>query len=88
MAQVQQSFVNRKDGPIYISVEPWPECFELEPGERLTLVWNGPGSGDLIEIVVINHRELQVFPNGDIDQIQYLIDGKDAEARSWTFKHC
>ena len=87
MAQVQQSFVNRKDGPIYVSVEPWPECFELEPGERLTLIWDGPVSDDLIVVEFINDRELVVWPNGDIDRIQYLIDGKDAEDRTWTFKH-
>ena len=87
MARVQQSFANRKDGPIYVSVEPWPECFELEPGERLTLIWDGPASGDLIDIEFINDRELVVWPNGDINRIQYLIDGKDAEQRSWTFKH-
>jgi hypothetical protein len=46
MAKVQQSFSNNKDGPIYVSMEPWPECFELEPGEKLTLIWNASESGD------------------------------------------
>ena len=46
MARTQQTFVNDKDGPIYVSVEPWPECFESEPKDRLALIWDGPASGD------------------------------------------
>jgi hypothetical protein len=87
MARTQQSFKNGKDGPIYISVEPWPECFELEPGEKLTLIWDAPESGDAVEIHFINERELAVFPNGEIDEIEFLIDGKVAQDRSWSFKH-
>ncbi len=87
MSKVQQSFQNLKDSPIYVSVEPWPECFELEPGEKLTLVWDAPESGDVAQIDFINERELVVWPNGEIDDIKFLIDGEDVEARSWTFKH-
>lgn len=87
MARIQQTFSNEKDSPIYVSVEPWPECFELEPGEKLTLIWNGPEDGDAAVVGFINERELVVWPNGDIDEIKFLIDGQDAEARSWTFKH-
>ena len=87
MAKVQQSFQNNTDSPIYVSVEPWPECFELEPGEKLTLVWDAPESGDVAQIDFINERELVVWPNGEIDDLKFLIDGKEAEARSWTFKH-
>lgn len=84
---MQQTFLNGRDGPIYVSVEPWPECFELEPGEKLTLIWDGPATGDAAQIDFINERELVIWPNGKIDTIKYLIDGKEAEARSWTFKH-
>jgi hypothetical protein len=87
MAQTQQTFVNRKDGPIYVSVEPWPQCFELEPGDRLTLIWDGPATGDTIETEFINERELVVWPNGSIDGIRYLLNDEPGEDRSWTFKH-
>lgn len=87
MAKVQQTFRNDKDSPIYVSVEPWPECFELEPGEELTLIWDAPDSGETAQINFINERELIVWPNGDIDKIQYLINDEEAEGRSWTFKH-
>ena len=60
MAKVQQSFSNNKDGPIYVSMEPWPECFELEPGEKLTLIGNAPESGGAAQIDFINERELVV----------------------------
>ena len=38
MPFAQQTFVNEQSGPIYISVEPWPWCYELEPTEKLTLI--------------------------------------------------
>jgi hypothetical protein len=87
MAKTQQTFGNDKDGPIYISVEPWPQCFELEPGDKLTLIWDAPVTGDAIEINIINDRELVVWPNGEIDDIQYLFNGEPGKDRSWVFKH-
>lgn len=87
MPQTQQSFVNRKDGPIYVSVEPWPQCFELETGDKLTLVWDAAKTGDTLLIEFINDRELVVWPEGSIDDIRYFINGEPGEDRSWTFKH-
>ncbi len=87
MPQMQQTFVNKKDGPIYISVEPWPECFELEPGDRLTLVWDARSTGEAAQIDFINERELVVDPWGAIDQMQFLINGEPAQERSWDFRH-
>lgn len=87
MAQIQQSFVNEKDEPIYISVEPWPQCFELEQGDKLTLIWDADAVGDVIQVDFINERELVVWPNGNIDEIRYLFNGEPGEDRSWSFKH-
>lgn len=87
MPQTQQTFVNRTENPIYISVEPWPECFELEPTQRFTIVWDAPDTGDTVEIDFINEHELVIWPSGKIDTIQFLIDDIDASDRSWTFKH-
>ncbi|QNQ10031.1 hypothetical protein [Sphingomonas alpina] len=87
MAQTQQSFVNKKDGPIYISVEIWPECFELEPGDKLTLIWDAPDKEDAAQVDFVNDRELVVWPNGEIDDMQFLINGEPAGDRSWVFKH-
>ena len=87
MARTQQTFVNDKDDPIYISVEIWPECFELEPGDKLTLIWNAAEGRDAAQINFINERELVVWPEGDIDEMQFLINGKPARDRSWDFKH-
>ena len=88
MARTQQSFVNRKDKPIYISVEMWPECFELEPGEKLTLIWDAPDQGEAVQIDFVNDLELVVWPNGNAEDMQFLIDDKPARSRSWAFKHC
>jgi len=85
MAQTKQTFGNDKDGPIYVSIEPWPECFELEPGDRLTLIWETPDAGDVMETYFINDNELVVWPN--VGEVQYLINDEPAQDRSWKFKH-
>ena len=85
--KTQQTFVNRKNGPIHVSVEPWPDCFELEPGEKLTLVWDAKEVGDAAEVHFINDNELVIFPDGDLSTVKYMMDGQDAESRSWSFKH-
>lgn len=87
MAQMQQTFVNKRDGPIYISVEPWPECFELEPGDRLTLIWDARPTGETAQVDFINERELVVHPEGALDEMQFLINGKPAREKSWDFRH-
>lgn len=46
MAQTQRTLVNEKSEPIYVSVEPWLECFKLEPGVEPTLFWNAAENGD------------------------------------------
>jgi hypothetical protein len=86
MATTHHKFVNKQEGPIYVSVEPWPECFELEPGEELTLIWDSADGSEALQIDFINERELVVWPSG-VHEIQFLINGEEAEARSWTFKH-
>jgi hypothetical protein len=87
MARMQQTFVNSKDGPIYISVEPWPECFELEPGDRLTLIWDARSTDDGAQVDFINERELVIDPSGAIDQMQFLINDEPAREKSWDFRH-
>ena len=87
MASTQQTFQNDKDGPIYISVEPWPECFELEPGDKLTLIYDSVDVGDAVQINFINERELVVWPNGRLDDLQILFNGGSSAGRSWNFKH-
>jgi hypothetical protein len=86
MRRAQQTFVNRKDGPIYVSIEPRPECYELEPGERLTLVYDLPDAGDALDIAFIDERELVIWPMG-AEEPEVLIDGRPAGARNWKFKH-
>lgn len=87
MTRTQQTFSNNIDGPIYVSVEPWPECFELEPGDKLTLIWSGSTNGNTVQVDFINERELVVWPDGAIDDIEYLFNGEPGKDRSWKFKH-
>ena len=81
MARTQQTFVNSREHPIYVSVEPWPECFELEPGEKLTLIWDAPETGDAILLDFINERELVAWPNGQTHEMKYLVNGEEAVDR-------
>lgn len=85
MARTQQTFLNEKLWPIYVSVEPWPQCFELMPKDELTLIWNAPETGDAAQIQLISDREIVVWPEGDIDEIEYKINGIAAKDRSWDF---
>ena len=87
MARTQQTFENGKHGPIYVSVEPWPECFELEPGDKLTLIWSAPEAGDAVQVDFIDDHELVVSPEGDLDDLVILFNGGSSEGRSWSFKH-
>jgi hypothetical protein len=50
MARTRQTFRNDKTGPIYVSVEPWPQCFELQPGDKLTLIYDASDEGDALEV--------------------------------------
>jgi hypothetical protein len=85
MTRARQTIVNRKDGPIYISVEMAPDCYELEPSDRLTLIYDVPLEGDALEIEFINECELVVWPREG--ETTVLINGESAKGRSWKFKH-
>jgi len=87
MARTQQTFENKKDAPIYISIEPRPDCFELEPGDELTLAYDAGETGDALEVDFIIERELVVWPNGVIDGLQILFNGGSSEGPSWNFKY-
>jgi hypothetical protein len=87
MPTSQHTIVNKRDGSIYISIEPWPECYELEPGDRLTLSYRLPQSGDALEVQFINERELVLWPTELDPEPVVLINDASAEGRSWKFKH-
>ena len=87
MARTQQIFVNKAEGPIYVSIEPWPECFELEPEDRLTLIWDAPEEGDSVEINFLNDREIIVSPNGPLDDLLILFNDGSSKGRIWSFNH-
>ena len=87
MPTSQHTIVNKQGRPIYISIEPWPECYELEPGDRLTLSYGLPQSGDALEVQFINERELVLWPTELDPEPFVLINDASAEGRSWKFKH-
>ena len=83
----RQTITNDRDIAIYVSIEPTPECYELEPGEKLTLNFQVPDDSDALEMNFINERELVIWPGGQLGEPEVLINGISAEGRSWTFKH-
>jgi len=83
----RQTIKNDRDIPIYVSIEPTPECYELEPGEKLTVIFQVPSDGDALEINFINERELVIWPGEQLDEPRVLINEASAERRSWKFKH-
>jgi hypothetical protein len=87
VARVQHTFENTRDEPIYVSIEPWPECFELEPRDKLTLIYDAVDTGDGLLVQFHNERELVLWPEGQIDDLQILFNGQSSEGRSWVFKH-
>jgi hypothetical protein len=84
--RTKQTFVNETDHPIYVSIEPWPECFELEPQDKLTLVYEPVEAGDAPSIHFVNERELVIWPTAKDDEIEYLINDERAEHLSWKHK--
>ncbi|MEL7198223.1 MAG: hypothetical protein AAGL10_07900 [Pseudomonadota bacterium] len=85
MGKASQCFSNQGSAPIYVSVEPCPECFKLMPKEELTLRWHPDPNHELARIEWINDKELVVWPNGNIDDIEFLIDGEEARHKAWNF---
>jgi hypothetical protein len=84
MTKARQTLINDKDEPIYITIEPTPECYELEPGETLTLIYDVPDDGDVLSMNIINEGVV-VWPPGDEPEV--LVNGAGAHGRSWKFKH-
>lgn len=87
MAQVQQTIENSRDVPIYVYIEPWPECFELEKGDKLTLIWDAPEKGDVCNVDFISENELNIWPEGQVDNLQILFNGATSTGLSWKFRH-
>lgn len=87
MAKTKQTFENSRDVPVYVSIEPWPECFELEPGDKLTLIYDAIENSDALLAQFLNERELVLWPNFEIGGLQILFNGQSSEGRSWVFKH-
>lgn len=84
MSRARQTFVNRTARPIYISVEVNPECYKLEPEDRLTLIYKVPWRGDALQVDFVNAEELVIWPNGAEPTV--LINGESAAGRSWNFE--
>jgi hypothetical protein len=84
MTKAQQTIVNDKDAPIYITIEPAPECYELEPGESLTLIYDVPQGSEELSMHIIKDG-IVIWPIGDEPEV--LVNGDDAQGRSWKFKH-
>lgn len=84
MPKAQQTFANRTEHPIYISIEITPDCYKLEPRDRLTIIYDVLDGIDALEVHFINKEELVIWP-AMTAKPQVLINGKCAEGLSWNF---
>jgi hypothetical protein len=87
MARAEHTFENTLDVPIYVSVEPWPRCYELEPGDKLTLIWDAEEHGPAADIDATNERDIVIWPFGYTEGPLILFNGRSADSRNWRFKH-
>jgi hypothetical protein len=85
MPKGQQTFANRTEHPIYISIEITPDCYKLEPDDRLTIIYDVPTGIDALEVHFINNEELVLWPGTTVEP-EVLINGKSAEGLSWNFE--
>jgi hypothetical protein len=54
MPKAQQTFANRTEHPIYISIEITPDCNKLEPCDHLTIIYEVLEGIDALEVHLIN----------------------------------
>lgn len=87
MVRTERTFENTLDVPIYVSVEPWPKCYELEPGDKLTLIWDAEEHGPPADIDATDERDIVIWPYGDTEDLQILFNGGPSKGRNWRFKH-
>jgi hypothetical protein len=71
-------------------VEIVPDCYKLEPGDRLTVIYEALDGIDSLEVNFLNEQELVIWPGGTSDrggifELEVLINGKSAEGLSWAF---
>lgn len=85
MQTARQSFYNRTETPIYVSIELTPDCYELEPGDHLTLLYEPLADRDGLQVDFLNERELVIWPNGRDPEV--LFNDEPAKNRSGVFKH-
>jgi hypothetical protein len=81
MATTTFAFENNRSEAFDVYVEPWPELFRLQSGERLEFRYEAPPAGETISISV--HEEGITLWTGIGDEPEFLIDGKPANERSW-----
>ncbi len=83
MPKVQQTFTNRTRHPVFIYVEITPDCYKLQPDDRLTIIDEVPDGAALAEIDFVNNEELTIWPVSNEPEV--LVNGKSAEGLSWNW---
>ena len=94
MSRNRLTFTNSNDHPIYLYVEPWPLAFELEPKEKIEIIYYYKDD-EPIEMVSHGTKEISIYLNfdlsmQDVEGVEFLeifIDGLPAHDRDWNFKH-
>ena len=83
MPKAKQTFANRTEHPIYISIEITSDCYKLEPSDRLTIIYEILDDVDALEIHFINKEELVIWP-AMTTKPEVLINGNRDASDTWN----
>ena len=85
MVKAQQTFINEAKHEICVTIEPVCNYCLLHPGDRLTLIYTVPSSGDALRVILRGPSDLWIDPVGFLEY-QVLVNGQPAEDLSWKFE--
>ncbi len=78
---IRMTFENKREEVSEMWIEPWPDCFRLKPGEKLTMEFDCPEPNEPMH-VELTDASLVLWPN-TLSHPNYAIDGQPANERNW-----
>jgi hypothetical protein len=80
--ELQFTFENGGVEPVYVNIEPVPDRYLLKPGEQIKF-YSVPHADDCPPVIICLQNEITFWPNTAGNDVT-LIDGENAEMRSWS----
>ena len=79
--RISLAFKNKRDSTAQVWVEPWPDCFNLKPGENLIMEFECSDPDKPLNVELTDDC-LVLWPN-TLQHPSFSIDGQPANDRSW-----